>query len=56
VLDQPRAFGKSTALRPKNLLNVLKAIINLMREMKREGAVPQLARQSTAPATASSRS
>jgi len=55
VLDQPRAFGKSTALRPKNLLNVLKAIIRLVWEMNREGAIPQLPRQRTAPTPVSSR-
>jgi glycosyltransferase involved in cell wall biosynthesis len=54
VLDQPRVFGTSTALRPKNLLSVFKAIVNLVREMQRENAVPRLSRQPAVAAVTSS--
>jgi len=42
VVDLPRVHGKSTALRPKNLWRVLTAVVGLMREIHRPGAIPVL--------------
>jgi dolichol-phosphate mannosyltransferase len=52
VHDLPRFKGESTALKPRNVWNVLRAIISLNREVRRKGAVPALPRQ---PAPAASR-
>ncbi len=40
VYDVPRVHGKSTALRPKNLLNSFRAVYGLVREVRRQGAIP----------------
>jgi dolichol-phosphate mannosyltransferase len=48
VIDLPRVHGKSTALRPKNLLRVLTAIVRLMQEVRRPGAIPALPPESAA--------
>jgi glycosyltransferase involved in cell wall biosynthesis len=42
VVDLPRVHGKSTALRPRNLWRVLTAIVRLMQEIHRPGAIPTL--------------
>jgi glycosyltransferase involved in cell wall biosynthesis len=41
-----RQKGKSSALRPKNLAQVFKTIINLFREVRRPGAIPILTKLS----------
>ena len=45
VNDLPRFQGESTALKPKNVLNVLRAIFSLNREVRRKGAIPIIPRQ-----------
>lgn len=45
VHDLPRFKGESTALRPKNVFNVLRAIFSLVREVRRKGAIPIISRQ-----------
>jgi dolichol-phosphate mannosyltransferase len=40
INDIARLHGKSTALKPKNLVRVVKALIHLSEEMRRPGAVP----------------
>lgn len=48
--DFPRVHGQSTALRPKNLLNCLRAVYKLVWEVRRPGAIPTFSRK--APASA----
>ena len=45
VRDLPRFKGESTALKPKNVWKVLKAVVSLNREVRRKGAVPAISRQ-----------
>jgi len=52
VHDLPRFQGESTALKPKNVLNVVRAIFSLIREVRRKGAIPVVSRQ---PSAATSR-
>jgi dolichol-phosphate mannosyltransferase len=48
INDLPRYEGKSTALKPKNVANVLRAIFSLLREVRRDGAIPTIAHQPSA--------
>jgi glycosyltransferase involved in cell wall biosynthesis len=43
IRDLPRFKGESTALKPKNLLSVFKSIISLIREVRRDNAIPRVA-------------
>ncbi|HUI07373.1 MAG TPA: glycosyltransferase family 2 protein [Verrucomicrobiae bacterium] len=45
VNDLPRFQGESTALKPKNVLNVVRAIFSLNRAVRRKGAIPIISRQ-----------
>lgn len=40
IYDVPRAHGRSSALRPKNLLNCFRAVYALVWEVRRPGAIP----------------
>jgi hypothetical protein len=49
VNDIPRVHGRSTALKPKNLVNVVRAIVQLFKEIRRTGAMPTLPQPGAAP-------
>jgi len=51
VHDLPRFKGESTALKPKNVINVIRAIFSLNREVRRKGAIPSISRQPSAVAS-----
>jgi len=48
VRDIARAHGRSTALKPKNLVNVVRALVHLVKEVRRAGAVPNMGASRTA--------
>jgi glycosyltransferase involved in cell wall biosynthesis len=50
VRDLPRFKGESTALKPKNLWSVLKSIFSLIREVRRNDAIPRGARKPSSAA------
>ena len=49
VNDIPRVHGRSTALKPKNLVNVVRAIIHLFKEIPRSGTTLPLPQAGATP-------
>jgi glycosyltransferase involved in cell wall biosynthesis len=49
VNDIARVHGQSTALKPKNLVNVVRAIVQLFKEIRRTGAMPTLPQPGARP-------